>query len=208
MHVRNDIYGPDAILTAFVDRKGDDKSLSGWIVFADRRKNTHIGIAVFQVETTQQIAVGFDTIGVINVGSLQETQKIAFGSLDHVLQTAGRKGVRSDKTDVLDPRFFTLFDLEYEIDAVVGQFDDLRVNGHVEAAGAVIDFNDALHIGLHCWPRQCPARLRLHFCRELIVLGFLVAFESDPVDHGVFDHRHYNAIAGVTNADVREKAGS
>ena len=59
---------------------------------------------------------------------------------------------------------------------------------HVETAAAVIDLDDALHVGLHGRPRQRPARLRLNFGLELFVLGLLVALEGDPIDHRVLDH--------------------
>ena len=42
---------------------------------------------------------------------------------------------------------------------------------------------------------------------ELLVLGLLVAFEGNPVDHRVFDHGHHDAAAGLVDADVGEKPG-
>ena len=54
----------------------------------------------------------------------------------------------ADETDIFDAGLFAFFDLEHEIDAVVRQFDDLRIDRHVEAAAAVIDLDNALHVGL------------------------------------------------------------
>ena len=107
-----------------------------------------------------------------------------------------------DEADILDAGLVAFVDLEHQIDAVVRQLDDLRLDGHVEAAAAVIDFDDALHVGLHGRLRQRAARLRLHFGFELLVLGLLVAFEGDPVDHRVFDHRDHQPAAGTIDADV------
>ena len=75
------------------------------------------------------------------------------------------------------------------------------------AAATVIDFDDALHVGLHGRPRQRSARLRLHFGLELLVLGFFIAFEGDAIDHRVLDHVDHQTAAGVLDAHVREQAG-
>ena len=108
---------------------------------------------------------------------------------------------------LLHPGFRTLGDLEHQIDAVVRQIDDLRIDLDVEAAAAVIDFDDPLHVGLHGRPRQRPARLRLDFGFELLVLGFLIAFEGDAIDHRIFDHGDDQVTAGVTDLHVFEQAG-
>ena len=115
--------------------------------------------------------------------------------------------MRADEADVLDAGLFAFLDLEHEIDAVVRQLDDLGIDRDVETAAAMIDFDDALHVGLHRRPRQRAARLRLNFRRELVVLGLLVALEGDPVDDRVFDHRDDDPAAGVTDADVGKQAG-
>jgi hypothetical protein len=41
-------------------------------------------------------------------------------------------------------------------------------------------------VGLDSVPRGFDCT----FCRELLVLGLLVAFEGDPVDDRIFDDRH------------------
>ena len=138
---------------------------------------------------------------------LQEAEPIALGGLDHVLQAAVRKGVLADEADFLHAGLLAFVDFEHEIDAIVRQFDDLRLDPHVEAAVAVIDFDDALHVGLHGRPRQRAARLRLHFGLELLVLGLLVAFEGDAIDDRVFDHGDDQPAAGVFDPHVLEQAG-
>ena len=42
---------------------------------------------------------------------------------------------------------------------------------------------------------------------ELLVLGLLVAFEGDPVDHRVLDHGDHQAAAGMADAHVGEQTG-
>ncbi len=77
----------------------------------------------------------------------------------------------------------------------------------VEAAVAPVNFDDALHVGLHRRPRQRAARLGLHFEQELLVLELLVALESDAVDDRVLDHSHDQPAAGRRDAHVLEQAG-
>ena len=72
--VGHDIHGPDAILAALVDREGDDKALLGGVVFADRRNDPHVSVAVLQIKPAQQVAVGLDAVGVVNIGRLQEAE--------------------------------------------------------------------------------------------------------------------------------------
>ena len=44
------------------------------IVFADRRDDAHVGIAVLEIEAAQQIAVGFHPVGIVDVAGLQEAE--------------------------------------------------------------------------------------------------------------------------------------
>ena len=71
----------------------------------------------------------------------------------------------------------------------------------------MIDFDDALDVGLHGRLLQRAARLRLHFGLELIVLRLLVAFEGDLVDHRVLDHADDQSAADIVDADVGKQAG-
>ena len=127
--------------------------------------------------------------------------------LDFVLQTLVAIGIVADEDDLLDAGLLAFLDLEHEIDAVVRQLDDLRLDADVEAAVAPVDLDDALHVGLHGRTRQRAARLRLHFVGELVVLELLVAFERDPVDHRIFDHGDDQPAAGLVDAHVLEQAG-
>ncbi len=112
-----------------------------------------------------------------------------------------------DEHDLGDAGLRALVDLEHEVDAAVRQFDDLGHHGHVVAAGALVDLEDALNVGLHERAREGAARLRLNFRGKLLVLGFLVAFELDAIDDGIFDHRHQNPIDPGRDPHVLEQAG-
>src|SRR6185437_14793252 len=205
--VRHHIDGADAVLAAFIDGEGDDEALLGRVVFADSRNDAHGGIAVLEVKTAKQVAVGFHPVWVVDVAGLQEAQPVALRGLDHILQPARRIGMDADEVDFLDAGFSAIVDLEHQIDAVIRQFDDLRIDLHVEAAVAVIDFDDPLHVSLHGRPRQGAARLRLDFGLELFVFGFFVAFEGDAIDHRVFDHGDHQPAAGMIDLHILEQTG-
>ena len=126
VHIRNDLDGANSILRALVDCVRNNKALLRGVVFADCGNDAHIGIAVFQIEATQQIAVRLYAVGIIDVGCLQEAEDVAFRRFDHVFQPARRIGLVADKLDILDAGLVALPDLEDEIDAIVRQFDNLR----------------------------------------------------------------------------------
>src|SRR5205814_8669789 len=98
-------------------------------------------------------------------------------------------------------------DGEDEVDAVVRLLDDLGVDADVIAAGAAVDFGDALGIRLHHRAREGAARLGLDFGRQLVVLDLLVALEGDAADHGVFHHGDDDPATRRADADVLEQAG-
>ena len=64
-----------------------------------------------------------------------------------------------------------------------------------------------MHVGLHGRARQRAARFRLHFVGELVILELRIAFEGNPVDHRIFDHRDDQPAARLIDAHVLEQAG-
>ena len=123
------------------------------------------------------------------------------------LQAIRRIGDVADELDRFDAGFRALGDREDQIDAVVRLLDDFGNDAHVIAAGAAIDFGDALGVGLHHRARQRPARLGLDFRRKLLVLDLLVTFEGDAADDRVFHHGHHETPAGLVDSHVLEQAG-
>ena len=71
----------------------------------------------------------------------------------------------------------------------------------------MIDFDDALGVGLHLGARQRVARLRLDFLLQLLVLHPVIAFEGKPVDHRRFHHGDDEVAARLADMDVLEQAG-
>ncbi len=127
--------------------------------------------------------------------------------LDHVAQAPARVGAIADEIDFLDRRLAAFGDLEHQIDAVVRPVNDLRLDPHIIAAIAAIDFDDALHVRLHDRARQRAARFGLNLLAELLVLDALVALELDAADDGVLDDRDDHTVSLEGRADVGEQAG-
>ena len=69
----------EVIQRPFLDREGNDESLLGGIVFGNGRDHLHVGKAVLQIEAADQIAVGFDAVGIVDVGGLQKAQEVEIG---------------------------------------------------------------------------------------------------------------------------------
>ena len=159
-----------------------------------------------EVEAPDQIAVGFDAVGVVDVRGLQKAQEVRGGGLDHFLQPIVRIGVVADENHRFDAGLFAFLDFENQIDAIVRPFDDFRHHLYIEAPVAVIDLEDTRDVGLHCRARQRTARFGLDFLLELLVLDLGITLEGEPIDDRRFDHRYDEPAARLGDADVLEQA--
>ena len=153
----------EMVLRPLLDRESDDEALLRGVVLAGRGDDLHVGIAMAQVEAPDQIAVGFDAVGVIDVGGLQKAEEVRCRGLDHVLQSVGRVGLVADEVDGFDAGLLAFLDRENQIHAIVRPRDDLRHHLDVETPVAMINLDDALNVRLHRCARQRTARLRLDF---------------------------------------------
>src|SRR5262245_15161184 len=204
---RDIVHGGDAVLLAFLDLEGDQKTLLLRIVFGQCRDHLYVGIAVLQVEAANQVAVGFDPVRIVDVGAAEEAQQVRFARLDDVAQAIGRISDVADEIDRPYAGLGALDDGEDEVDAVVRLLDDFRRDAHIVAAASAVDFSNALRVRLHHRAREGAARLGLDFGRELVVLDLLVALKGDAADHRVFHHDDDDPAALGANTDVLEQAG-
>src|SRR3981081_4582131 len=195
------------ILLTLLDLEGHEEALLLRIVFRQRGHHLHVGTTVLQVEAANQIAIGLDPVRIVDVAAAKEAQQVGFVRLDDVLETIRGISVVTDKFDRLYTGFPALGDRKNEIDPIVRLLDDFGIDAYVIAAGAAIDFGDALGVGLDHGTRQRAARLGLDFSRKLLVLDLLVALEGDAADHRVFDHGHHQATARRVDPDVLEQSG-
>src|ERR1700682_1082636 len=195
------------VLLALLNLEGHEEALLLRIVFRQRGLPLHVGKAVFQVEAANQIAIGLAPVRIVDVAAAKEAQQVGFVGLDDVLETIRGISAVTDKIDRLDTGFPALGDRENEIDPVVRLLDDFGIDAYVIAAGAAIDFGDALGVGLNHGTRQRAPRLGLYFRRKLLVLDLLVALEGNAADHRVFDHCHQQVPARLADSNVLEQAG-
>ena len=205
--VGNDVDGAGAVLLALVEGDGDHESARRLVDFDIRRDDAEVGIAVFEIEAPQELLVGADAIRVVDVRALDPAQPVAFRRRHDVAQFPIGKRLVADEHDLLDRRLVAFVDFEDEVDAAVSALDDLGFDPHIEAAAAAIDFDDPLHVGLHGGARQRPARFRLDFGAQRLVLDLLVALERDAADDRVFHHRHHQPVADQIDPHVLEKTG-
>ena len=150
---------PNAILRALIDRERDDEALLRRIVFADRRNHAHVGIAVLQIEPAKQISIGFDAVGIVDVGRLQEAEKVALRGLDFVLQAPYEKHALPTKRMSLTPVFSPSWISNTRSTRLFGSSMIFGSTRDVETAVAMINLDDALHVGLDGRARQRAARL-------------------------------------------------
>src|SRR5262249_22661478 len=66
------VNSAEMVERSLFDGEGYDEAFFTWIVHAGGRHHLHVGIAMFEIEAPDQIAIGFDAVGVIDVGRLQE----------------------------------------------------------------------------------------------------------------------------------------
>src|SRR5262249_9789035 len=206
-HGRPHVDGPDPELFALLDHEPDHEAAHVGVVFDRRRENAHVDIAVLEIEPAQELAVRLDSIGVVHVAALKERQDAAFRGLDHLFQAIARIGAVADEFDRPDVGPGTLGDLEDQIDAIVRQIDDNRIDANVVTAAAPVHLHDALHVRLHDRTRQSAALLGLDLELELLVLDLAVAFESDAIDDRVLHHGHDDPPAGHLDSDILKQTG-
>src|SRR5712671_6264942 len=204
-HVRAHIHRSNPELLALLDDEFHHEAARSRIELNRRRHDAHVDIAMLQIEAPQQLAVGLDAIGIIDVVALQERQEPRLGRPHHLLEAEAGIDAVADELDGPDIGARALVDLEHQIDAAVGQVDDDRIDANVIAAAASIDLDDALDIGLHDWTRKRAALTRLDLKLELVVLDPRIALERDAVDDRILGPPHHDPAARRLNADVLEQ---
>ena len=88
-----------------------------------------------------------------------------------------------------------LVDLEDDVDAVLVEADDLRLDASHRSGRAGIEIQDALPVGLRQRRGEDGARAQLQLGPQLLVGDLVVALEGDPVDDRVLDHLHDQRVA-------------
>jgi len=114
----------NSVLLTLLDLEGHQEALALRIVFRQRGDYLHIGKTVLQVIAADQVAVGFNTVRIIDVVAAEKAQQTGLMRLDDILETVRRIKIVADEFDRFDAGFSALDNRENKIDAVVGLFDD------------------------------------------------------------------------------------
>ena len=97
-----------------------------------------------------------------------------------------------------------LVDLEHDVDAVLVELDDLRLDAGGVAALAAIELDDPGDVGAGLRAGEDLARREPDLGRDLVVLDAAIALEDDAVDHRILAHLD-DQIAGVGAGDLRRR---
>ena len=73
---RIDVDGADPVLLALLDRDGDDVAAARGVELRVGRKNAEIGVAVLEVVAADQLLVGGEPVGIVDVGVLEEAEEV------------------------------------------------------------------------------------------------------------------------------------
>ncbi len=101
----------------------------------------------------------------------------------------------------------TLVDFEHQVDAVLRQFDDLRIDRRGKSPAAAIKLQETPHVALRLGAGENLARLFLHLLTQRVVAELVIALEHDAIDHWILDDLDDERVAGAAQTDVAEQAG-
>ena len=166
-----------------------------------------IGVAVLQVVLPDQLAVEVHAVRIVDRRSLEEVEPAHLRRRDDVAQLAVGEGVIADEVDAFDFRRGAFGDFEHEVDAILLELDDLRLDAGGKEALPAIDVENALHVGLGLGAREHRSRLELDLAGQRRRIDLAVAFEGDLVDDRVFLDRHDDGRTLVVDRNVGEEAG-
>ena len=187
--------------------EGDEEAAAVTVEIGGGRYDPRVGIAVLHVELAQQFAVEIEPVRIVDVGVLEEAQERGPRGADHVAELRIAEGGVADEIDGANLGGRALIDLEHDVDAVVLEIDDFRIDLRRVEALAAVDVENALHVRLHARARVDGAGLELDFGGQRVVLDLPVAFEGDPGDDRVLDHDDDDRAAFAPDANILEQAG-
>jgi len=75
---------------------------------------------MLEIEAANQVAIGLDPVGIVDVGAAEEAQQIGFVRLDDVLEAIGRIGHVADEFDRFDAGLAAFVDREMRSTRLLG----------------------------------------------------------------------------------------
>src|SRR5262249_25423860 len=156
-----------------------------------RLDDPEVGIPLGQIECAKLLLVGRQTIGIVGVVRLQEPEDSTRLARVHFLaQAVVLELLIADNVDPPDLGEVALVNLEHDVDAVLVELDDLRLDPRSETALAAVQLKDSLDIGTGRGAGEDLPRGELDLGEDLVVLEALVALQDDAVDDRVLTDRN------------------
>ena len=205
-------------MRTFVKLECQDDAVLGRVVVR-RGLHLRVGVAVVEVETADEIAIGLDAVGIVNVVVEQKAQNVARTGLDHGFELGCRKCRIADEPDLPHRELVAFLDLEDQIDAgerrgisagiAAGPFggDCFRNDMDVVIAALTIKREDVYDVTLHECARQRTVRPGLNCLRQVGVLDLFIALEADDADGRIFNDVDHDAGAAARDLHILEQAG-
>ena len=198
-------YLADLVALALVDDEGHEEAAPVGRQLARGARHLHVGVAVLKVEAPQQLLVELQALRVVLVRGRENAVERLLAARDHLAQAVLAVGVVAYEGDAADERRGSLVDLEHHVDAVVGQADDLRLDGRGVAGRRGILVENALAVGIGKLRREHRALAQLYRGPQLRVVELVVALEGDGVDDRVLGDVDHERVALTLEADILEQ---
>ena len=152
----------------FLDHVGDDEVAAVRRQLGERRHDAEIRIALCQVEGAKLLLVGRETIRIVGVVRLQEAEHAAGLARVHLLaQPPVGKCVVAEDVDRADLGEVAFIDFEHDVDAVLVELDDLRIDPRGESALPAIEFEDPVDV-------RARPRERVKICRGASLISGVI----------------------------------
>ena len=165
---------------ALFDGEGDEEAFAFAIEIGDRRDDARIGVAVLEVVTAQHFAVEIEAVWVVDVGGLEEAQKLVSVVVTALRSCESENALLPMKVIFRTFCFLAFLNDEGEVDALIVELNDLSVDLDRVVSGAAIYVENALDVGLHLGAREHRARFQLHF--RASVVSLISLFPRKPPD--------------------------
>jgi hypothetical protein len=155
------------------------------------------------------LLVGGQPVRIVGVVRLQEAEQTARLARVHLLAKPGIvESFVADDVDLADLRLGAFIDFEDQVDAVLVELDDLRLDARGESALAAIELEDAIDVGTNGAAGEDLPRRELDLRRDFVVLEALVPLQDDAVDDRVLANVDDEvASLGAPDRHVREQLG-
>ena len=196
--------GAKVVALPFLNREGDHEPAAVWGQLGDRRADVEVGVTARQVEAAEQLLIECDAIGVVGVVCGEKPVPGRLFGLDHIAQIAVVELPIADEYDARHLGERAFIDLENQIDAILGQFDDLGLDRRRKAAIAAVQLEDSADRVLHPRARVNHARAKLDLRLQHVVLEPTIAFECNTVDDRILGHRDHQGVAVAAQRYVIE----